>query len=364
MNGFTGSYKNNEVQFLVQKLPLDSNNMTNIEREKLIQVEGYHYSDLPPIEHKPSKYHISVYKEALNDSAQRIADEVMQLAMTIKRHAANKEHGIVLVSLIRAGVPLGCCLKEALMQLGMVAEHYAISIVKDRGLDEQAMQTLEQHHGKEELYFIDGWVGKSAVCNELTRSLQLRGGYPKQPQFVVLADPSGYAWLSASREDWLIPFGILGAPISGLLSRTIWKDDGYHGCIMYDALTNIDQSTAFLKTIYGFLCKPLSDDVLPLGISRESLLARRCCLLTMKAISTKFDVRSVNLIKPGIAEATRAVMRRAPELIIVKDKTDANLKLLFNLAYKASVRIVEDPDVTGPYKAVTIIKDIQAVANQ
>ncbi|MER8575636.1 cysteine protease StiP domain-containing protein [Mesorhizobium sp. M1409] len=42
---------------------------------------------------------------------------------------------------------------------------------------------------------------------------------------MVLSDPCGRAWLAASAEDWLIPSGILGSTVFGLISRSILNED-------------------------------------------------------------------------------------------------------------------------------------------
>ncbi len=78
---------------------------------------------------------------------------------------------------------------------------------------------LSNHaHGTDGIVFVDGWTGKGAITGELSRTLKDRPGYPEQPRLVVLADPCGCAWLAASDDDWLILFGIMGAPVSGLIS--------------------------------------------------------------------------------------------------------------------------------------------------
>jgi hypothetical protein len=39
------------------------------------------------------------------------------------------------------------------------------------------------------------------------------------------------------------------------------------------------------------------------------------------------NVRDVNRIKPGIAEATRAILRRVPNKVLVKDMDDPRLPI-------------------------------------
>lgn len=137
---------------------------------------------------------------------------------------------IVLVSFVRAGLPLGVLLRRALLDMGRDAHHYGISIIRDRGIDKVALEAIIEEHGAENIVFVDGWTGKGAISSEIQRSLNGDSRFPQNPRLVVLADPCGRAWLSASAEDWVIPSGILGATVSGLVSRSIWPTDGgLHG---------------------------------------------------------------------------------------------------------------------------------------
>src|SRR5690606_22793723 len=76
------------------------------------------------------------------------------------------------------------------------------------------------------------------------------------PRLVVLADPAGRAWLAASGDDWLIPSGILGSTVSGLISRSILNEetiamDGFHGCVEWDHLRGIDTSRQFVDIVWA-----------------------------------------------------------------------------------------------------------------
>ena len=55
----------------------------------------------------------------------------------------------------------------------------------------------------------------------------------------------------------------------------------------------------------------------------------------------------INRIKVGIAEATRAVMRRVPEHIFVKNKADNDVALLVSLAQQAGIEIQEVGEALG-----------------
>lgn len=349
--GFSGSYTAEDIQFLLRLNVLAD---TPIEqKEKLIQSGQRHYSEMLSLETAPSSEHMSLFRQALQAGKQRLALEVQQLAQTLR--VLRPQQPIVLVSFVRAGVPLGVLLVRALRSLGVEAHHYGISIIRDRGIDEAALQYLESKYAFEHLLFLDGWVGKGAIFKQLTASLAKR--YPNQEiPFVSLADPTGRSWLAASGDDWLIPFGILGSTISGLVSRSVWPSDaGWHYCMYYTHLTEHDVSQAFIARIEAEYAQ--LPPVLPCAWTLEQ---RQSLALqsdeAIKQVVSRYGVRNLNLLKPGIAEATRAVMRRVPESVLVQSLADPAIRLLHHLAEQRGLALEVVGDLIAPYRAVTIIK--------
>ncbi|CAN0330785.1 unnamed protein product, partial [Chrysoparadoxa australica] len=166
----------------------------------------------------------------------RIAREVISLADHIAQRIdeGRLPAEITLCSLVRAGVPYGVMLRRELVRLGVDVTHYGISIIRDKGLDKVAMDYILERHVKSGILFVDGWTGKGAISNELRSSWRDIAGC--DPILVTLADPSGYAEITGSHDELLIPSGILGANISGLISRSILNEDvresgGFHGSI-------------------------------------------------------------------------------------------------------------------------------------
>lgn len=349
--GFSGSYTTTPVSFLLNPLEME---MTSVDKkEELIQSGQKHYSEMLSKESAPSAAHLDIFQKAHSVGAPRMAAEVEQLADKLISHAAGKE--IVLASLVRAGLPMSACLTDALLRRGADVSHYGISIIRDRGLDAFAMDYIESRHDKSNIYFVDGWTGKGAISNELKRSLDARGGYPERPQLVVLADPCGKAWMTASYDDWLIPFGIMGAPISGLVSRSVWQENNFHGCVIYDELREFDYSQQFVDDISKHV-ETTSYELSEPTIDPASL--KSMCDNMVADLAEKYNVDSINRIKPGVAEATRAVMRRVPEHVLIKDINDPDVALLLHLTEKAGIAVKEVGDELGNFKAVTIIKKV------
>lgn len=357
---FSGSYASEDISFLLRRTHIE---LTPVDqKEYYLQSGQRHYSEMLSEERPPSREHLEIYRAALEENKLRLARETLALAASIAAQPQVAGRPIGLVSLVRAGCPLGVLLRRALCRLGRDVRHYGISIIRDRGLDTVALAYAEQECPPENIYFVDGWTGKGAISGELSRSLCQRPGYAgHRPRLVVLADLCGMSWLSASADDWLIPFGLLGAPIAGLISRSLWADDGLHKCIIWESLRSADQSRDFVDTVSSLW----TDDMLaearqqPAAVSpqQQDELRHRSSALVQR-IMQDYRITSQNRIKPGIAEATRALLRRVPDHVLVRRLDDPDIRLLRSLAIRQGVTIEEVGDAIAPYKAVTIIRNV------
>lgn len=354
-----GSYDPQDVTFLLKEVRLEATDIT--EKERKIQSGEAHYSEMISDERRPDERYLDLFKEARVSGDQRIAEDIVRLGQMIcdQVNEGLLDTSIVLCSLVRAGLPYGVMLVRELRSRGIDAHHYGVSIIRDKGLDVNAMNHIIQEHGANGVVFVDGWTGKGAISNQLSKSWNEITG--KDPVLAVVADPSGYATLSGSHEDWLIPSGILGANISGLISRTILnKDligpDDFHGTMSVEHLSDIDISTEFVDTITE-IADRIRADVLPHNTDSAHLAdLRATAQACVQKISHLYDVDNLNRIKPGIAEATRAVLRRRPEKVFVRQiEGDKDLKALLHLCATDNIDVVEDPELTGPYRAITLI---------
>ena len=353
---FSGSYLPEDIHFLLKPVEME---MTPVDqKERLIQAGTKHYSEMLSQEPEPTHWHLDLFSRALDKGAVRLAKEVVMLAKALADNFANTP--IILVSLVRAGVPLGVMLHQTLRAMGKQSYHYGVSIIRDRGIDGTAMDWIEKRHGTEGIVFVDGWTGKGAISGELRHSLASRSGYPINPRLVVLADPCGVSWLSASHDDWLIPFGIMGAPVSGLISRSIWSAEGLHGCVLCEHLRQFECSRWLVDNVAN--CRnSLEQHVIPASIPASEHNNKRLKSLSEQVIGnlvTQYQIANINRIKPGIAEATRAVLRRVPEHVLVCSIDDPDVALLVRLAHEKNITITEVGDSLGQYRAITIIKKV------
>ena len=369
---FSGSYLPSEVTLLLDIVSADSvNDISPTQKEALIQSGQRHYSDMLTLEKPPSATHEALYNQALMAGKQRTANDVTSLAFSLHQlfHAfVSASQPLILVSLVRAGLPIGVLLQKALSDASasyaLASQHYGVSIIRDRGLDPVALQYILQQHPHSPIVFVDGWTGKGAIYGELQRSLAQITDEQQQAQLfhqgdgviplVTLADPAGVAWLSASDDDWLMPASLLNSTVSGLISRTLYREpsDGLHQAVYYDKLQPWDRSGEFIQTIDALRQQTPSPTPL-----RRKLLPTFATQSVIDDLAARFAISNRNRIKPTIAEATRAILRRDPECVLVNEMADGqDTALLRHLCKEKNIQVIADASI-APYQAVTIIKN-------
>lgn len=343
------SYSREDVILLLKDITGLVKPQPTEEREKLIQA-GRHYCEMLPVEYVPSEKYMEAYREALKNYAKPTACAVGKLADKIIR---KKGAGVVLVSLARAGIPIGILLKRYMkMKYGITVPHYSISIIRDRGIDNNAMKYLLEHHRAEDILFVDGWIGKGAILNELKK--EIAGWRGVSDELAVVSDPANVTELCGTHEDILIPSSCLNSTISGLVSRTFLRDDiigkeDFHGAVYYEELKDSDLSYDFIHSIEKEF-EPVSD-------VEEGVVAGHG-MDEVKKIAEEYKIDNINLIKPGIGETTRVLLRRMPWRVLINDryKDDISLNHIIRLAEEKKVEIEYYP--LFHYKACGIIKKL------
>ena len=297
------SYCEEDVVLLLKDITGQVQPQPTEERERLIQA-GKHYCEMLPIEYVPTPKYMEVYQEALEQFSETTAMAVGRLADKI---VSTKGRDVVLVSLARAGIPIGILVKRYIkLKFALDVPHYAISIIRGRGIDDNAMQFLLEKYEPKQLLFVDGWIGKGAILNELKKDVAAYEGV--SADIAVIADPANVTELCGTHEDILIPSSCLNSTVSGLISRTFLRSDiigekDFHGAVYYGELKDSDLSYEFIEAIekHFTLEVPVEEKTLEgLGVDEVRAIARR------------FDIEDINLVKPGIGETTRVLLRRVP----------------------------------------------------
>lgn len=351
-NLVTSSYSSDDVTILLQDLKGKVPVLDTKEREKLNQ-SGIHYSEMLPIEYVPSNEYLKVYENALKSQGKQTAQAVINLAHKILNTKTSNE--IVLVSLARAGTPVGILLKRYLTKYcNCNVSHYTISIIRDKGIDIAAMNCILSKHNTKNIVFVDGWIGKGAINRVLAEAVAKLNVADLSPELAVLSDPAYETNLYGTRDDFLIPSACLNSTVSGLISRTVklkdMIDDEYHGAIYYAKNKEYDLSNAFLETIESYF-EDLKPDNINVALSTTKGIDE------VKKIASEFNINDINKIKPGVGETIRVLLRRVPDVILIKPNANPKfIEPIIRLAKEKNVPIKEYP-LTG-YNTCGIIKDV------
>ncbi|EPH40570.1 phosphoribosyltransferase [Streptomyces aurantiacus] len=355
------SYAPEDVGWLLQDLSDVTLEAPTEEREEAIQSGGAHYAESLPVEYQPSPQYQELFRAALDTSAARIAQAVGTVTETV---LAERSPRPVLVSLARAGTPVGVLMRRwAEHRHGLDLPHYAVSIVRGRGIDANALRWLAAHHDPADVVFVDGWTGKGAITRELAAAIEefeeAGGARGFNPEMAVLADPGSCVRTYGTREDFLIPSACLNSTVSGLISRTVLRadlvgTDDFHGAKFYRELADTDVSRDFVAAVaarFDEVAEAVAAQV------KEVLAADRAPTwegwAAVERISEEYGIHDVNLVKPGVGETTRVLLRRVPWKILARAGAGADLDHVRLLAEQRGVPVEEVAEL--PYTCVGLI---------
>lgn len=330
------------------------------DREELIQ-GGRHYAEMLPVEFQPDAAYTALFHTALRETASRLATAVGLVGDLVLDEARARGQSPVLVSLARAGTPVGILLRRWLAQVhGVQAPHYAISVVRGRGIDEVAVDHVLARHPAAAVRFVDGWTGKGAIARELAAAVARRPGL--DPRLAVLADPGSCTDLYGTRDDFLIPSACLNSTVSGLVSRTVLRADligpgMFHGAKHYAELAPSDVSAVFLDAVSGCFAA-VSDEVARCRTAHAASDRRPTWSgwAAVGRLAGEFGITDLNLVKPGVGETTRVLLRRVPWQVLVRPDREADLRHVRVLAEQRGVAVVERDDL--PYTCVGLIRPV------
>jgi Phosphoribosyl transferase (PRTase)/PELOTA RNA binding domain len=356
-----GSYAEDEVGWLLTDLSAARLEAPVEERERAVQAGLAHYAESLPVEYQPSPEYHRLFRAALAAGAARLAHDVGVVAELIMHRRRGRA---VLLSLARAGTPIGILIRRwVLRQHGVALPHYAVSIVRGRGIDTVAMRYVATHHDPGDVVFVDGWTGKGAIVRELAGALaELRASTTIDigAEVAVLADPGSCVSLYATRDDYLIPSACLNSTVSGLVSRTVLHPvligpGDFHGAKFYAELAPADSSTLFLDAVtarFADVAGAVARDWPALAdADRTPTWAGWAAVET---ISAAYGIGDVNLVKPGVGKTTRVLLRRMPWKVLVRADAQASLRHVRLLAMQRGVSVHVVGDL--PYSCVGLVR--------
>jgi hypothetical protein len=351
------SYSEKDVTLLLKDITGMVQPLPSEVREKKIQ-SGTHYCEMLPIEYVPSKKYMEAYEFAMKHYAQETADAI---AIMSEKIFQKKKENLVIVSLARAGIPIGILAKRYLEKKYSVCLcHYSISIIRDRGIDKNALNYILSKHSAESIQFLDGWTGKGTIYRELQKELSTYAGISKD--LAVVSDPANITDLCGTHKDILIPSSCLNAVITGLISRTFLRNDiigenDFHGAVFYKEWQKDDLSNHFLDFIEGHFNDSKTADTIDENVSNE----KGMCII--QKIAEEYGMDDINLIKPGIGETTRVLLRRVPWKILIHKSSKENIELnhIRQLADEKGVTVEVSKIDLGNYKCCGLIKKMADV---
>jgi hypothetical protein len=356
-----GSYAPEDVRWLLTDLSDLDLEAAVADREAAIQAGTAHYAESLPVEFQPDAEYRQLFDRVLGESASRLALAVGRVTELVLQERGSD---LVLASLARAGTPIGILMRRwARFRHGLDLPHYALSIVRGRGIDTVALRYLSQQHDAAKVVFVDGWTGKGAIAVELTAAIddfRNRFGIAFNPELAVLADPGHCVRTFGTRDDFLIASACLNSTVSGLVSRTVLnpallRPDQYHGAKFYRQLAGDDVSTVLLETVAAAFPSVAAEVTLGLAdlaaSDREPTFSGWAAI---EAIRVEYGIESVNFVKPGVGETTRVLLRRIPWRILVRQADNPDHEHLRLLAAQRKVPIDVRPDL--PYSCVGLIR--------
>lgn len=355
---FSGSYEQGDVTFLLKIIDIQPTSVA--EKERAIQSGARHYSEMVSEEKPPSPEYLRLFHLAVADNGAKFAAHVASLARTIRER---KGDDVVVVSLARAGTPVGVLLQRALKHMGCRSTHYSVSIIRDRGIDWVALDYIlnTAGHRDTDIVFVDGWTGKGVISNELSTSVAAYNAKHCtgiSSDLYVVADLAGAAAVAVTDEDYLIPNAVLNATVSGLVGRTVLNpsyvgEGDFHGCRFHEELGEHDLSRYFVDTLTPYVLAELPKAPLATWTAERrrglKLTSDECVSLLME----RYGVEKRNNIKPGVGESTRALLRRGASRLILADPTATDVQHLVRLADEKG--ITTERDAALPYRAAVII---------
>jgi hypothetical protein len=246
--------------------------------------------------------------------------------------------------------------------------HYSVSIIRDRGIDENALNYILSEHSEGKIQFVDGWTGKGAISLELTKAckeFEDKYGRKLDDTLAVIADPGYCTTFFGTREDFLIPSACLNSTVSGLVSRTVLNEkyigkNDFHGAKFYRELISADVSNEYIDVITAEFASIFTKaDEISTKRRKEEIDTGFYGMKNVESIQADFDINNTHYIKPGVGETTRVLLRRVPWKILLRDASSPFVQHILMLAREKGVEIVEYPNLQ--YLCCGLIKSVKEI---
>jgi hypothetical protein len=140
-----------------------------------------------------------------------------------------------------------------------------------------------------------------------------------------------------------------------VLNRALIGPGSYHGAKFYADLRDADVSALFLDAVSSCFAEVSAavarDWPVLRAADREPTWAGWAAV---EAICARYGIADVNLVKPGVGETTRVLLRRVPWRILVRPGAEAELRHVLLLAEQRGVPV--EPVADLPFSCVGLIR--------
>jgi hypothetical protein len=128
----------------------------------------------------------------------------------------------------------------------------------------------------------------------------------------------------------------------------------FHGAKFYRELSASDVSMVFVEAVtarFGAVAARVAADWPRLAADRSEPDWRGW--RTTDEVAARYGITDVNLVKPGVGETTRVLLRRVPWRVLVRPGAQRDLAHVLLLAEQRGVTVEEVPGL--PYSCVGLI---------
>ncbi|UBV44778.1 cysteine protease StiP family protein (plasmid) [Deinococcus taeanensis] len=277
-----------------------------------------------------------VWGEHFDRTLQTFAPRTAGLVAGVTRQIMEHHAAPVLVSLARGGTPAVVLIRREARRLGLDWPYHSVSIMRGEGLDVHAYREVLGAHPEREVVFVDGWTGQGSIQAALNASVS-------GVRLAVLSDPAGVSTYAGTYEDVLIPHALLNATVCGLLSRTFLQGRGRHAVILEKRLKEHDRTAAYLDAVSHATPVPQERGRRPGNPVAYTL-----------AIAGMYGVTDSHRITPSVGEASRALLRRAPCELLLRQWGHPDTQHLEDVARRRGVAVYVHSDL--PYQACILMQ--------
>ncbi|ALG68999.1 cysteine protease StiP domain-containing protein [Beggiatoa leptomitoformis] len=357
---FSGSYPPTDVTLLFKLIPVEPVNLFDNNRQNLSGMRCLH--ELLTVEPLPSAKYVDIFFQTVQHNKQKLAYHVLSLAYLL--HTTKEK--LTLVSLARAGTPIGVLLKRTLQDIFQrTVPHYSLALLREKGIDENALRYIlevEETNGSD-IAFIDAWTGKGILTRELHKWVSLFNHHFNTcipTKLWVIANVSGSSTVNAvTLEDYVIPSALLNATVSGLTSHTILHRryiglEDFFGCQFYQHYREQDVSLWYIEQVMNEVYKLAKNPISYATVSTEAKNQRQQDNASfMEHFMRQAQIAHSNYLYPSIGETIRVLLRDAPKKILVKWPNATDLVPIQYLAEEKQIPIEVFNNM--PYQAVGIM---------